>query len=73
MAKQTEGCVKEFLESLLCSTEFNVKQKQLEAVDSILRGKDTLCVLLTGYSMGRASSIKCYQFVLKSFTKSRNQ
>ena len=49
MAKQTEGCVKEFLESLLGSTEFNVKQKQIEAVDSILRGNDTLCVLPTGY------------------------
>ncbi|XP_066928105.1 uncharacterized protein [Clytia hemisphaerica] len=49
MAKQTESCVKEFLESLLGGTDFNVKQKQIEAVDSILRGKDTLCVLPTGY------------------------
>jgi len=38
-----------FLDDLFSDSPINVKDKQLEAVDSILKGNDTLCILPTVY------------------------
>ena len=53
-----------FLEDLFSDTSISVKPKQLQALQSILKGKDTLCILPTGFGKSLI-----YQMIPASFTK----
>ena len=46
-----------FINNLFNDESFNVKEKQLQVIDSILKGKDTVGILPTGNGYGYGKSL----------------
>ena len=67
MAMTTDASLRHFISGLFFGTSINVKTKQIQALDSILRGKDTLCILPTGFGKSLI-----YQMIPAAFSKMHN-
>ena len=49
MAETTGSTLCDCIDILFAETKIKVKPKQIEVVDNILKGQDTLCILPTGF------------------------